>query len=111
MQAGQSVERSAQQTAGEEHKTDDRVGQLHAAHHQGTTSSAVLGPRIVPLDLLLLLWGEVVDNTKLSTDLLWRLALDEFRHRLGGQVQQGLDVEVVGSLQDPTDKRESEQTK
>lgn len=72
------------------------------AHHE---SLAVLGPRIVPLDLLLLLGGKVVDNAKLGTDLLWGLALDELRHRLGGQVQQGLDVEVVGSLQDPANKK------
>lgn len=58
----------------------------------------LLSPLIFTTDLILLFGGEVVLNVKCLTDLFWGLALDHIRNRLAPDIQQSLDVKVVGSL-------------
>ena len=55
------------------------------------------GPLVLPPHFLLLLWGEIVLDVERLPDFLRRLALDHVGHRHASEVQQGLDVEVVGS--------------
>ena len=57
--------------------------------------SALITPRVFPLDLLLLLWCEVVFDVESGADLLRRLALDLISDRLAREVEKRLDVEVV----------------
>jgi hypothetical protein len=56
------------------------------------------GPLVLHADLILLLLGEVVLDAECLADLLRSLALDHVSNRLAGQVQQSLDVQIVGSL-------------
>lgn len=58
----------------------------------------VLGPLVLPTDVLLLLGGEVVGDVKSLADLLGGLSLDHVGHCLASDVEQGLDVEVVRGL-------------
>lgn len=59
-------------------------------------SLLLLAPLVLLPDLLLLAGGEVVLDVEGLADLLGGLALDHVGHRLAGDVQQALDVEVVG---------------
>lgn len=59
---------------------------------------AVLGPLVLAADLLLLLGGEVVLDVERLADLLGRLALDHVGDGFAADVEEGLDVEVVGGL-------------
>ena len=52
--------------------------------------------RVLLLDLLLLLRGEVVLDIERLPDLLRRLPLNHVGHRLAGDVQESLDVQVIG---------------
>lgn len=61
---------------------------------------AVLGPLVLATDLLLLLWSEVVRNVEGLTDLLWRLALDHVGDGLAADVEERLDIKVVGGEDD-----------
>ena len=56
----------------------------------------LLAPLVLLPHLLLLAWGEVVLDVERLPDLLWRLPLDHVGHCLAGDVQQALDVQVVG---------------
>ena len=56
----------------------------------------LLTPLVLLPHLLLLAWGEVVLDVERLPDLLWRLPLDHVGHSLAGDVQQALDVQVVG---------------
>lgn len=56
---------------------------------------SVLAPGVLLADLLLLFGGEVVLDVEGATDLLGSFALDHVGHRLAGDVEQSLDVEVV----------------
>ena len=58
----------------------------------------VLGPLVLAADLLLLLGGEVVGDVEGLADLLGRLALNHVGDSLAADVEEGLDVEVVGRL-------------
>lgn len=60
----------------------------------------ILSPLVLTADLLLLLGGEVVGDVERLSDLLRRLALDHVGHSLATNVQQRLDVKVVGSLKE-----------
>ena len=55
-----------------------------------------LAPLILLPDLLLLVRSEVVLNVERLPDLLWGLALDHLCHGLAGDVEETLDVQVVG---------------
>jgi len=55
-------------------------------------------PLVLSSDFFLLLGSEVVLDVEGLSDLLWRLALNHVCHSLTGQIQQVLDVQVVGSL-------------
>lgn len=59
---------------------------------------AVLGPLVLTADLVLLLGCEVVLDVEGLADLIRRLALDHVGDRLATNVEEGLDVEVVGGL-------------
>jgi len=61
------------------------------------TCLAVLGPFVLTADLILLLGGEVVLDVEGLTDLLRRLALDHVRDSLAADVEERLNVQVVGS--------------
>lgn len=61
-------------------------------------SILLLGPLVLASDLLLLLGGEVVLDVESLADLLGGLSLDHVGYGLAADVEQGLDVEVVGSL-------------
>eukprot|EP00250_Pteridium_aquilinum_P034470 c7635_g2_i1 orf=2-307(-) len=54
-------------------------------------------PLIFPPDLFLFLWGEIIHNIENPSDLLWSFVLYHVCHSLAGQIQQILDVQVVGS--------------
>ena len=56
----------------------------------------LLAPLVLLPHLLLLAWGEVVLDVERLPDLLGGLPLDHVGHRLAGDVQQALDVQVVG---------------
>ena len=56
----------------------------------------LLAPLVLLPHLLFLARGEVVLNVEHHPDLLRRLPLDHVGHRLAGDVQQALDVQVVG---------------
>lgn len=58
----------------------------------------LLGPLVLTADLILLLGGEVVLDVEGLTDLLRRLSLDHVRDGLAADIEEGLNVQVVGSL-------------
>ena len=58
----------------------------------------LLSPLVFTTDLILLLRGKVVLNIECLTNLFWGLALDHIRNSLASDIQQSLDVKVVGSL-------------
>jgi hypothetical protein len=60
---------------------------------------AVLGPLVLAADLLLLLGSEVVLDVEGLSDLVGRLALDHVGDGLAADIEESLDVEVVGGLQ------------
>lgn len=60
----------------------------------------LLGPLVLTADLILLLRGEVVLDVEGLTDFLGRLALDHVGDSLAADVEEGLNVQVVGSLWD-----------
>ena len=68
-----------------------RVDYLDALR-TGGTDRLVEGPRVLSLDLLLLLLGVVIDDVEVLADLWDGLALHLISHRLARQVQQALDV-------------------
>lgn len=61
-------------------------------------SLSVLGPLVLAADLFLLLGREVVGDVEGFADLLGTLALDHVGDGLTPNVEEGFDVEVVGSL-------------
>ena len=58
----------------------------------------LLSPLVLTTDLILLLRREIVLNVECLTDLFWGLALDHIRNRLAPDIQQSLNVKIVGSL-------------
>ena len=61
---------------------------------------AVLGPLVLAADLVLLLRSEVVLDVESLTDLLRGLSLDHVGNSLAADVEEGLDIHVVGSEDD-----------
>ena len=61
---------------------------------------AILSPLVLTADLILLLGREVVLDIERLANLLRRLALDHVGDGLAADVQQGLDVHVVGREDD-----------
>jgi hypothetical protein len=62
-------------------------------------NSAVLGPLVLTADLLLLFGSKVVGDVECLANLVGGLALDHVGHRLAADVEERLDVEIVGSLE------------
>ena len=60
----------------------------------------VLGPLVLAADLVLLLGSEVVLDVERLADLLRRLALDHVGDSLAADVEQSLDIHVVGGEDD-----------
>lgn len=58
----------------------------------------LLGPLVLTTDLILLLGCEVVLDVEGFADLFWRLALNHIGDGLAADVEESLDVKVVGSL-------------
>lgn len=50
--------------------------------------------------MLFLLLGEIIGDVEGLADLVGRLALDHVGNGLAADVEQGLDVEIVGGLND-----------
>lgn len=61
------------------------------------SNNFLLAPLVLLLDLLLLIRCEVGGNVEGLADLLRLLTLDHVGHGLAGQVQEGLDVQIIGS--------------
>jgi hypothetical protein len=61
---------------------------------------AVLGPLVLTADLVFLLGGEVVLDVESLTDLLRGLSLDHVGDGLAADVEESLDVHVVGGEDD-----------
>jgi len=59
----------------------------------------ILSPLVLSSNLLFLLRREVVGDVEGLSDFLGRLALDHVRNRLATNIEKGLDVEVVRSLE------------
>lgn len=59
---------------------------------------SVLGPLVLPSNLLLLLGSEVIGDVEGLANLLGGLALDHVCDSLASDIEQGLDVEVVRGL-------------
>jgi len=57
----------------------------------------LLTPLILLPDLVLLRLGEVIPDVEGPSDLFRGLALDHVGHSLAGDIQEALDVQVVGS--------------
>ena len=58
----------------------------------------ILSPLVLTSNLLFLLRGEVVGDVEGLSDFLGRLALDHVGDGLATNVEQGLDIQVVGCL-------------
>ncbi|CAY78829.1 hypothetical protein NG271_595 [Saccharomyces cerevisiae synthetic construct] len=63
--------------------------------HQRKCRLTVFSPFIFTPNGSLLLWSEVVDDIKRSSNFLGRPSPDHFSNHLAASVKQGLDVEVV----------------
>jgi hypothetical protein len=61
---------------------------------------SVLGPLVLAADLVLLLRCEVVLDVECLADLVGGLALDHIGNGLAADVEQSLDIEVVGGKDD-----------
>lgn len=81
-------------------KTVQRLDTLLAKLNESTMSVTALlfSPFVLATDLILLFGCEIVLDVERLSNLLWRLALDHVGHGFASHVQEGLDVEVVGSL-------------
>lgn len=82
--------------------TRKRVIQKWEISWTGNTSKrlTILSPFVLLLDLCLLLGSEIVDDVEELPDLLGSLALDHVSDGLASNIEEGLDVEVVGSEDD-----------
>lgn len=58
----------------------------------------VLGPLVLPANLLLLLGSEIVGDIESLPDFIGRLALDHVRNGLASDIEERLDIEIVGGL-------------
>lgn len=67
-----------------------------SAHTAG--ASLLKRPLVLPSDFFLFLRCEIVLDVKCLSNLLGCLALDHVRNSLASQIQQILDIQVVGSL-------------
>ena len=65
---------------------------------RGIANLAILSPLVFAANLLLLLWGEIVGDVEGLADLLGGLALDHVGNGLATNIEERLDIEVVGSL-------------
>ena len=70
----------------------------HGVYEWGDNNLTILSPLVLTADLLLLLWGEVVGDIEGLSDLFWRLALDHVGDGLATNIEERLNIEVVGSL-------------
>ena len=59
---------------------------------------SVLSPLVLAADLLLLLGRKVVCDVEGLANLLGGLALDHVGHGLAADVEEGLDIQEIGSL-------------
>lgn len=65
-----------------------------------TFGYALLGPLVLPANLLLLLGGKVVLDVEEFPDLIGGLSLNHVGDGLATDVEEGLDVQEVGGLCD-----------
>ena len=62
------------------------------------TRFLLLGPLVLTTDLIFFFRGEVILDVESLPNLLRRLAFDHIGYSLAPNVEEGLDVEVVGGL-------------
>ena len=60
--------------------------------------NSLLSPLVFTTNLVLLLGGEVVLNVECLSDFLRRFALDHIGYGLAADVEQSLDIKVIGGL-------------
>lgn len=89
-----------QEASMDDEPADAALPELPTMGARRRRSLAILGPLVLATDLVLLLGREVVGDVEGLADLLGRLALDHVGDGLAADVQQGLDVEVVGGEDD-----------
>ena len=58
----------------------------------------LLGPLILTTNLILFLGGEVILDIEGFADFFWGLALDHIGNGLAADVEESLNVEIIGSL-------------
>lgn len=58
----------------------------------------LLSPFVLRADLSFFLWREVILDIEGLADIFWRLALDHICDGLATNIEEGLDIKVVGSL-------------
>mmetsp|Transcript_102045 Transcript_102045/g.329173 ORF Transcript_102045/g.329173 Transcript_102045/m.329173 type:complete len:200 (-) Transcript_102045:39-638(-) len=80
--------------ATQRHEADPRRAMRKSGHV--TRSSGILTPAILLAHLSLLLGREVVDDVELLADLLGVLPLDHRRDLRAREIQQALDIQVIG---------------
>ena len=68
------------------------------SYHASGDLSTILGPLILATDLLFLLGGEVIDDIEGLADLFRRLALDHIGDGLAADIEERLDIKIVGRL-------------
>jgi hypothetical protein len=62
-------------------------------------------PLVLPTNLFLFIWGEVILDVKGLADLLWRLPLDHVCYSLACQIQKALYIQIVCSLKNANNIR------
>ena len=59
---------------------------------------SLFSPLILTTDLILFFGREIILDVECLTDLLWRFTFDHVGDSLASDVEQGFDIEIVGSL-------------
>lgn len=66
--------------------------------YQNKKRLTILSPFVFTFDLSLILGSEVVLDVEGLSNLLRGLTFDHVRHGFASDIQQGLDIEIIGSL-------------
>lgn len=80
--------------------TGDRKERCSGEEGRGDQRLAVLGPLVLAADLIFLLGSEVVLDVERLADLLGGLALDHVGNGFAANIEERLDVHVVGGEDD-----------
>jgi len=67
-------------------------------HSKTTECLTILSPLVLPANLLLFFWGEIIGDVEGLPDLLRRLALNHVCDGLATDIKKRLDVKIIGGL-------------